>query len=1037
MKRFIFTLAIYLGFQAACEETLEPEPTKNLDHPVDMSILCLGVVGSGAGGAPVLTGQPMSFCHPEAAKDPEIATSDGRRIVGTFGFILDTGRGEVAVADLDHHRLLDLSRSAAGFGLLPITGQPRALATSEESCHVAVATQSACSVTLLDPSRILAETFTKSGQVPSISVGSGPAVHTLSIVTESGKPLSVTLGELAFLPAPKPQPVCTPGDRPRIVATVPGCDLVAIMELSSEEGTARILSSAYVKPTLPGGFAQAGGEPVCREECTPNMLLRTDGGATDLDGGVSPENNYRVQPLALTPDGRRVFIGSLYNEGVFLFPIDGQQLGDGERLLLAEGAQGTTHLRLAMDPYRTSRGIAFDGTERVFQGTLLANRGAFLYALARDNSVRVLSLDEWIECDVNTILSSDKERACIPIGGAPRRLLADGPGIRIPSFTNASHPPPLPRDIAFVDLQPPNDESNLQALRGQYGFLLASNNQVYVLNLAPNNEGTTQTHSFRDYRELGKLERTHLGLNLDPQRIFASSDQPYAFVNSFSSLNGPQIATFTGGDTSYIQFPDPDAIVSRSWSIAWEGGLPRGARMSGIVSHAEHPSLAGRLSDMGGDYCSVGVEPGDIVLFPGCNKDSDCQPDDEFYCEMSVSGTRGMCLPKTQKTDENIRRTCSRFMSSRMRYEVRTVTPSYLDLGLKLDEVPKTLLNPCSPVNETDSKATQEAKIAECQPTQVHQPFPGIIVDKEADKGFQCYAVEPNNNKCVKRCGTKTDINDWVINDRACRPGTVCEFVPNVDPALGPLCVEGPPIDKTCWPQPVTSYRVHAGKAFLIAGSSMPEFRTHEVSTTGTCQPRSNRDAALVNRIPLSAPRCPAEFLDSAIGAGIAIQTLPPQTGANPCFFREAEDEASCQGKVEPDGTPVYCTPPFRAYVQNPQVRFVLKNLNDYMGDLLSIYFEIEDGFIPLTVQIPSYEVLLTMGTRIITGPTKTPESPILQDPATGSSYYPYLYVVDQGRTALTPGSRGQILRINPRKESTAVAAFDFAVSGTRAFQLQ
>lgn len=1034
MKYFGLMMAMIGGWFSACSSNPEPMPTKNLDHPTDMSFLCLGMVDSETEGRPQLTGKPMAFCHPEAAKDPAITASDGQRVIGTFGFILDSSRGEVAVADLDHRRLLDLSPSAAGYGFIPIPGKPRALATSDESCHVAVATQSACKVTLLQPSRILAETFAKHGQLPVTSIGDGPSIHTLSIVTESGRPLDVTLGELAFLPAQNLTSVCRPGDKPHIVATVPTCDLVAVLELSAEEGTAKVISSAYVNPTLPGGVALAGGEPVCRQECQAKAVIETEGGVTDSDAGVA-SSNIRVQSLALTPDGRRVFIGSLYDAAVFAFPIDKQILGEGTRLLLAEGAQGTNQLRLSVDPFATSRGVTSDGNERVFQGRLLDNRGAYLYAFARDNSIRVVSLDDWIECDVNTTLVSDKARPCIPIGSAPRRPLAEGPGIRIPSFAN-SNPAPLPRDIAFVDLQPPNDESNLQALRGQYGFLLASNNQVYILNLAPNQEEATQTHSFRDFRELGKIQRTPLGLNLDPQRAVSTSDQPYAFVSNFSNLKGPQIAKFVGGNTNYLQFPDPDSIVSRSWSLGWESPLPRGSRMSGMVSRPEDPTLAGRLLDKGGDYCSIGVEPGDIVLFPGCNQDADCQPDDEFYCDMSVSGARGLCLPKTQKTNELLRRTCSRFMGSRMRYEVKRATPNALDLGLKLDEVPKSNLNPCLPITSTDSKATQDAKMAECQPTQSHQPFPGISVDNEADKGFQCLAVEPNQYKCIKRCGTKT-AQDWVMDDRACRPGTVCELVPGVDPALGPLCVEAPPIDTACWPQPMTSYRVHAGKAFVVTGSSMPEIRTHQVTNEGICQPRPNKDVSFVTRIPLSAPSCPMELLASTVEAGIAIQTSPPVAGANPCLFREAEDAESCLDKIDSDGSPLYCVPPFRAYVQNPQIRFVLKNLNVYMGDLLSIFFEIEDGFIPLTVQNPSYEVLLTMGTRILTGPYKTPESPLLQAPATGASYYPYLYVIDQGRTALTPGSRGQVLRINPRKESAAIAAFDFAVSGTYAFQLQ
>jgi hypothetical protein len=45
--------------------------------------------------------------------------------------------------------------------------------------------------------------------------------------------------------------------------------------------------------------------------------------------------------------------------------------------------------------------------------------------------------------------------------------------------------------------------------------------------------------------------------------------------------------------------------------------------------------------------------------------------------------------------------------------------------------------------------------------------------------------------------------------------------------------------------------------------------------------------------------------------------------------------------------------------------------------------------------------------------------------------------VVDQGRTALTAGSRGQVLRINPRIGSSELAQFDTTQSGSTPFQIQ
>ncbi len=92
-------------------------------------------------------------------------------------------------------------------------------------------------------------------------------------------------------------------------------------------------------------------------------------------------------------------------------------------------------------------------------------------------------------------------------------------------------------------------------------------------------------------------------------------------------------------------------------------------------------------------------------------------------------------------------------------------------------------------------------------------------------------------------------------------------------------------------------------------------------------------------------------------------------------------------------------------------------------------------GFIPATVAIPSVEIALTQPIHIYTGPNELPDSPGMTDPNTPS--YPYVYVLDQGRTALTPNSRGQIVRINARKGDSALTTFDPAASGTTPFQIQ
>jgi hypothetical protein len=236
----------------------------------------------------------------------------------------------------------------------------------------------------------------------------------------------------------------------------------------------------------------------------------------------------------------------------------------------------------------------------------------------------------------------------------------------------------------------------------------------------------------------------------------------------------------------------------------------------------------------------------------------------------------------------------------------------------------------------------------------------------------------------------------------------------------------------------MTRYRVHANQSYVVYGSSLPTLHPFRAATDGTCIPNPAVDPSLVARIPLSAPRCPASFLANA-SATKPVQTLPAQPESNPCLYfgsdlplqgADGDDAVVNAGGATGDKH-------IRAYFQNPQIRFVINNLDGYAADLLSIHFEFQYGFQPLVVQIPSYEVLLTMGTRIFTGPTKTPESPILQNPPRVATSYPYLYVVDQGRTALTPASRGQVLRINPRSGTNEIAAFDATLTGNTPFQLQ
>jgi hypothetical protein len=1070
----ILSVLLALAFLAgSCSSPPVVIPTRNLEHPSDMTFVCVQAKGT------VISGQPMDACHKRDVAEPVVILS-GNRNIGTFAFIANPGRDEIAVADMDQSRLLDLTPLSPGYGMLPAGGSPEAIASTQDGCWVATANRTSCDFTLLDPARLLAPTFSSASSPATPATGDGDAARRIVVQTPSGTVLRTSVGEVAFLPQPAADPNAPAGCQAdatrRAVATFPGCDMVALLDFSFANGSATIASAFYIRS---GGFEAAGTEPVCPTDCeSASAATGLDAGIDTVDGGSGGESGLDggdggagaagptlyLQPLALVPDGTRVYVASLLDTAVTSLDIGAAGLNNPQRTVLADSAPGVTRLRLGLDPYRAASALNADGTTG---GQYLRNRGKFLYAFTRDDSIRVLNLDQAspVECDVNIVPSAvaNPAQGCFPIGSAPRRPLAQGPGIRIPTFSSPNSPPPIPRDIAFADLQldPTISDANIHSLRGQFGFVVASNGQVYVLNLDPTGEGTTwigtdgttpttlpatATHSFREVRDVGKSTPTPLAISIAPQRQVLVSDQAFPTTATYSAADGPFIRSFSpdnGTTTNWLDFPDPSTIISRSWDVIWEGALPYATRGSGLVQSAVPGVSAGQIDDTGADFCASGTQTGDVLMFSGCTQNADCQPDDQFTCQVPVSGARGVCLPISSASSADIVNRCGRYLGSRMRYEIAQATKTSLSLRLKLDEVPKTSLNPCQ-------------QDVDCRPDVDHGsllsqgPDGGATADGSVSRGFECVQVHPaeqESRRCVKRCRIKDGINV----DSDCRAGHVCESVPGTLPgAAGSgigFCVEAPPIEPSCFPQqavskqPVTSYSVRAGHSFMVYGSSMPVISG---VTSGVCQPQQPANPSLAVRIPLAAPSCPddASFLSKAAPTHIDpltgktvpdvfVQNLAALAGSNPCLYQGAHfDQAvSADGNVPDD-------PHIRAFFQNPQIRFVMTNLDQYAGDLLAIHFELQYGFVPLTVQIPSYEVQVTMGTAIFAGPTKTPESPIRNSQAYHTSF-PYLYVVDQGRTALTPGSRGQVLRINPRAGSNEIATFDTTLSGSTPFQLQ
>jgi hypothetical protein len=1117
-------LAIVLcGSLSACGAAPTVIPARNLERPGDMGFVCLAIDSDGT-----LSGRPMSVCHPPDGRDPVFqASAKSPRLFGTFAFVTNTARGEMAAVDLDIGRLIDLDPGVFGFNMVPVGSMPETLAASPDGCLVVTANRNSCDFGLVDPSRLLASLFGSAAP----HTGPGNPVSRVAPKTNSGRLLNASPKEIVFLlPPPGTVPgLCQAWQSPPdvvpswpAVVTFPSCDLVALLDMPS--GT--IKDSVFIHS---GGVIPAGNEPSCPADCDPSSAPDAgttpddgeepaapadDGGADQGEADAGTPSRLGVGALVLRPDSPRVYVGASAaddfltaldivadidtGEGRFVIPAG------GGRIALERGAIGIDHLRLSVNPFKSTPITLADGSVVYSSGgSFLEGRGYFLYAFARDGSVRVVNVgvQPEQECDVNVRPDRAKpaNTGCFPVNPKARQPLAQGPGIRIPTLPVLTAAPPIPRDIAVVDLPvgAAAISKDPESLSGQFAFLLASNDAVYILNLAPTtlsngqvvNEDNTLTHSFREIRSIGQYTADTLALSSTPPlRTAVASDLLFPTTPILSSVSGPRleevvndpIAPASGNSinatTNYwANFPYQATYVSRVLSIAWEAPLPGSARSSGVLHYPAANSPAGALDDVGADFCAKGVLAGDLVVLPGCNADTDCTPQDSFSCRQPIGGATGLCLPKgaTQQLVDG----CTRVMGSRRRYEIITATPTELALGLHLDEVPKTVLN------------REAGDDSECQPTSAH---------KGSDKlpGFQWQQVWPGENfkRCVKACGYLTptgearpDAGTAQDADQDCRPGFVCETIlgslgprlprdTEARPGPGRYCVEAPPLDLACWPQPGNRYHVNAGTSFLVAGSALPNLGT-TTAINGQCQLDPNRDPALADRIPLSAPVCatidgvvpidnvtrystgsvyntevalfgqatpPIPDPSSPANPGTPATPNPPYSpvtppGPNPCLYQDFSYDdptsvASASSAGSADGG--VAKKPVKAIFQNPQMRFVLTNLDQYGGDSLATQLNLIGGFIPETVPVPSYDVALTQPIRLFTGPTKTPESPLVTDPTSQVSY-PYVYVLDQGRTALTPSSRGQIVRINARKGDNAVTTLDPASSGTTPFQIQ
>jgi hypothetical protein len=814
-------------------------------------------------------------------------------------------------------------------------------------------------------------------------------------------------------------------------------------------------------------------------------------GAGPTASGDLPGNQYADVPhvglpigptgIAIVPDGTRVYVSLSNASYVGSFGLSAAGLAlPGNAIYLHEGAIGSNRIRLNLQPYASTT----TATSAEFVGADTGNQVPelrFLYVIARDGTLRVVQTffpGQEQECETNADplhLASgiSATTPCIAVDPVknPRRPFAVGPGLHFPT---------APVDVTAVDIRAnaadPNPQSE-QSVYGGHAWVLTTSGVVYLVNIDPFQrkyfgptppswmtppmanipEQTPFENTLRDRNEIS------YSLTLDP-----SSGPPRLDVLPNVAATGPYIEPFwTTGlnlnatqqtinyvetDVLFPQEPNPSvlfdtidrrAVTPQTWTVTWEGGLT-GTRFTGQVtpeSAGSPPALPADahhslFKDGGGNFCSVGVLPGDLLTLTGCTSNAQCGLGEGCLADTTVATgaggvpVTGLCVDPNRVDAQSA--ACASFLASVRRYEVVAAYSTELVIHPHLDELARTSISPCQPA-DPDLPVNNDC----------------IDPNDPTTNRFTCEAIYPgvgNGPRCLMK-GCQSDFD--------CRVGRNCVDFTNANADVSVSCKDGhcfcadaPPLTAAgagCFDQ-LVAYQVGVGNGYLVEGSQSGLITTAAPNADGSCSLTPTPDPRFTFRIPMDAPHC-RNIPDNSFDTRVEPDAIPPDpSGMNTTATRwggyDTEWISKLVGLPESDfdpclyvggpvGTetqvdPTVLTPDptstllpnvprhVRAVFRNSQITFVLANIDLQPTGQFLTSFDVHGGFQAQVIQDPT-TVEVSMPARIVVGPLDTQAQTGVMP--TGFQEQPYLFVVDQRRLGREQGggpTRGQLLRIHP-----------------------
>jgi hypothetical protein len=691
-------LAVLLAVAgAACNTNTINTPIRTFDRPADFA---LGCVQANQSFIKVFDARPITDCtpdqknalqfpqyndqtHPDSGVQTDSSGNTKYYTPRLFGLTANSARGELALVDVDVGLLRDLNTSTPGFGFLPVGKLPEHVRVSQDGCTAVTANTDSCDLAVVDLNTLYNEAFAHSvldGGVPDGSAldnpGYGHEVVQRVVLTAVGKPIHARPTWIEFSPESRAglhgfEPgglagQCT-GSKPFAWVALPGCQLVAEVQLPSPEATGVTEAPIVRAVRITRDHAEVVSDLStisCPAECgvdTSESGIADAGTPPDLAVPPLtrlPDTQANPDTLAIDTEGNaaRLFIGDATGERMDVVPIDAPtgDIGQPRSLHLFPGALGVTVVRIS------PRSPA----------------GKFLYAVARDATVRVVDLDQEFECETNPDprafqqtqdldkIYTPRQYGCMPLG-TPRSPLATSPGIQVPG--NA-----LPKDVAFVHGDFPDPvASNVtplaagpSLLAGDYAWIFTSDGRGTVVNIydacpqpnIPQETSTAPTYSAAcvayNVDKSRYTAETYFGNPLPrlidriSHRLRGGSSRFYASINQADNTGPPRfdddlqpLKLTVAGVSAVVpaDAPVPTDMGMPDLSAPPDMGVP-GPQDGGLPSLAQYP-----LPD--GDYDKTAINN---PLFNGKNRRIAFYEPDRARLEtwsISWEGT----LPNTQR----------------------------------------------------------------------------------------------------------------------------------------------------------------------------------------------------------------------------------------------------------------------------------------------------------------------------------------------------------------------------------------------------